>query len=129
MPSYQRLGEVPAKRHTQFRAPSGALYAEEVVGTEGFSGPYSILYHRGLPPPAVEHPSLPRGTIQPLRLAGPQGPLLSVAATGATALPHRYRTAVGPLLEHAPHSERDFRPPPRPPPAAPDGGPFAIAVK
>ena len=50
MTSYYRLGEVPAKRHVQFRArDSGRLYAEELFGTEGFSGAYSILYHLGLP--------------------------------------------------------------------------------
>jgi homogentisate 1,2-dioxygenase len=49
MPSYHRVGQVPAKRHRQFRAPDGRLYAEEVFGTEGFSGNYSILYHLGLP--------------------------------------------------------------------------------
>src|SRR3954469_18822333 len=48
-PSYHRLGAVPAKRHVAFRAPDGSLYAEEVVGTEGFSGRYSILYHRYAP--------------------------------------------------------------------------------
>src|SRR5919205_3103291 len=53
MTSYYRLGEVPAKRHVQFRAPdTGKLYAEELFGTEGFSGAYSILYHLGLPPQA-----------------------------------------------------------------------------
>ena len=39
-PSYHRLGAVPAKRHVAFRASDGSLYAEEVVGTEGFSGRY-----------------------------------------------------------------------------------------
>ncbi|MDQ1403353.1 MAG: homogentisate 1,2-dioxygenase, partial [Actinomycetota bacterium] len=48
-PSYHRLGEVPAKRHVAFRSPSGELYPEEVVGLEGFSGRYSILYHRYAP--------------------------------------------------------------------------------
>ncbi len=48
-PSYHRLGEVPAKRHVAFRAPDGRLYEEEVVGTEGFAGRYSILYHRHVP--------------------------------------------------------------------------------
>jgi homogentisate 1,2-dioxygenase len=48
-PSYHRLGEVPAKRHVAFRAPDGALYNEEVIGTEGFSGRYSIQYHRYAP--------------------------------------------------------------------------------
>jgi homogentisate 1,2-dioxygenase len=45
MPSYHRLGELPPKRHIQFRQPDGSLYAEEVFGSEGFSGNYSILYH------------------------------------------------------------------------------------
>lgn len=48
-PSYHRLGEVPQKRHVAFRKPDGTLYAEEVVGLEGFSGRYSILYHHHAP--------------------------------------------------------------------------------
>src|SRR5205807_9430731 len=48
-PSYHRLGEVPRKRHVAFRAPDGRLYAEEGMGTEGFSGRYSILYHQYAP--------------------------------------------------------------------------------
>lgn len=48
-PGYRRVGEVPRKRHVAFRAPDGTLYAEEVVGTEGFSGRYSILHHRYAP--------------------------------------------------------------------------------
>jgi len=49
MPSYHRLGTIPPKRHTQFRSPEGRLYAEEVFGTRGFSGIYSVLYHLALP--------------------------------------------------------------------------------
>ena len=41
---YHRLGEVPAKRHVQFRR-DGRLLVEEVMGYEGFSGNESILYH------------------------------------------------------------------------------------
>lgn len=48
-PSYHRLGDVPRKRHTAFRKPEGGLFEEEVVGLEGFSGRYSILYHRYAP--------------------------------------------------------------------------------
>ncbi|MGI8421734.1 MAG: homogentisate 1,2-dioxygenase [Gaiellaceae bacterium] len=44
MPFYQRLGEVPRKRHIQFRE-DGTLLTEEVLGLEGFSGNESILYH------------------------------------------------------------------------------------
>ena len=45
MPAYQRLGQIPHKRHTQFRKPDGTLYYEELFGTEGFSGNYSNLYY------------------------------------------------------------------------------------
>jgi homogentisate 1,2-dioxygenase len=48
-PSYHRLGDVPRKRHVAHRGPDGSLYAEEVVGLEGFSGRYSILHHRYAP--------------------------------------------------------------------------------
>jgi homogentisate 1,2-dioxygenase len=50
MPFYHKLGEIPHKRHTQFRKPDGGLYREEVMGLEGFSGLESILYHHFLPP-------------------------------------------------------------------------------
>ena len=42
---YHHLGQIPPKRHTQFRQLDGSLYKEEVVSSEGFSGIYSILYH------------------------------------------------------------------------------------
>jgi len=42
---YHRLGQIPPKRHTQFRQPDGSLYKEELVSSEGFSGIYSNLYH------------------------------------------------------------------------------------
>ncbi|HYE01650.1 MAG TPA: hypothetical protein VD963_00300, partial [Phycisphaerales bacterium] len=45
MPFYTRLGEIPRKRHVQFRRPDGRLYSEEVFGTEGFVGATSTLYH------------------------------------------------------------------------------------
>ncbi|HEX5418277.1 MAG TPA: homogentisate 1,2-dioxygenase, partial [Chloroflexota bacterium] len=63
MPSYYRLGEVPAKRHVQFRSPEGNLLAEEVFGAEGFSGNYSILYHRALP--AQARSQTPIGSAKP----------------------------------------------------------------
>lgn len=45
---YHSLGQVPAKRHTQFRT-NGRLLVEEVLGFEGFSGNESILYHHQSP--------------------------------------------------------------------------------
>src|SRR5262245_29968591 len=45
MPIYHTLGEVPRKRHTVFRKPNGGIYAEELMGHEGFTGTSSLLYH------------------------------------------------------------------------------------
>ncbi|MEM1250210.1 MAG: homogentisate 1,2-dioxygenase [Acidobacteriota bacterium] len=45
MTYYLKLGEIPPKRHTQFRQPDGSLYHEEVMGIHGFAGIQSILYH------------------------------------------------------------------------------------
>lgn len=42
---YHKLGQIPHKRHTQFRQEDGSLYAEELVSSKGFSGIYSNLYH------------------------------------------------------------------------------------
>lgn len=52
MPFYHKLGSIPHKRHTQFRKKDGTLYSEELMGTRGFSGVQSILYHVW-PPTAV----------------------------------------------------------------------------
>lgn len=49
MPYYQRMGRIPAKRHTQFYKEDGSLFREQVMGTKGFSGPQSILYHGEAP--------------------------------------------------------------------------------
>jgi homogentisate 1,2-dioxygenase len=54
MAHYRQVGEVPRKRHTQFRRPDGGLYAEELMGEEGFSADSSLLYHRGLPSALVD---------------------------------------------------------------------------
>jgi homogentisate 1,2-dioxygenase len=45
MSYYYKLGNIPHKRHTQFRQPGGELYAEQLFSTEGFSNDYSLLYH------------------------------------------------------------------------------------
>ena len=54
MPFYHRLGQIPRKRHTQFRQPDGSLYAEQLVGTQGFHGVSSLLYHQH-PPTQIKH--------------------------------------------------------------------------
>src|SRR6185369_16747791 len=45
MPIYHTLGGIPRKRHTVFRKPGGGIYAEELMGHEGFVGTSSLLYH------------------------------------------------------------------------------------
>ncbi|MGH3465402.1 MAG: homogentisate 1,2-dioxygenase, partial [Kribbellaceae bacterium] len=49
MSFYRQIGQVPPKRHTQFRQPDGSLFYEELMGEEGFSSDSSLLYHRGVP--------------------------------------------------------------------------------
>jgi homogentisate 1,2-dioxygenase len=77
VPYYRVVGEVPRKRHVQFRRPDGGLYAEELMGEEGFSSDASLLYHRFAPTAIVKsegtddpvgtaelrpnHPLTPRG--------------------------------------------------------------------
>lgn len=50
---YFTLGQIPHKRHTQFRQPDGSLYHEELMGIHGFTGNKSLLYHLH-PPTAIE---------------------------------------------------------------------------
>ncbi len=45
MTYYYKLGNIPHKRHTQFHQIDGSLYHEELMGTRGFSGIQSLLYH------------------------------------------------------------------------------------
>src|SRR5574341_661252 len=63
MPFYQKLGQIPHKRHTQFRKSNGELYREELMGLEGFSSLQSILYHHFLPPRVVKAEDL--GPVRP----------------------------------------------------------------
>ena len=53
MPHYRAVGDIPRKRHTQFRRPDGGLYSEELMGQEGFSSESALLYHRHLPTAVV----------------------------------------------------------------------------
>lgn len=52
MTYYYKLGEIPHKRHTQFRKADGSLHHEELMGIHGFAGIQSILYHLR-PPTAI----------------------------------------------------------------------------
>lgn len=45
MSVYHKMGTIPRKRHVVFRQSTGALYHEELFGTEGFSSTSSLVYH------------------------------------------------------------------------------------
>ncbi len=49
MAHYKSMGKIPRKRHTIMRKEDGSLYREQVMGTKGFSGIQSILYHHHAP--------------------------------------------------------------------------------
>lgn len=51
---YHKLGQIPHKRHTQFRKENGELYHEQLFSTEGFSDNYSLLYHCNAPTRIVQ---------------------------------------------------------------------------
>jgi homogentisate 1,2-dioxygenase len=46
---YVSKGNIPHKRHTQFRKEDGSLYYEQLFGQEGFSGRSSLMYHAHRP--------------------------------------------------------------------------------
>ncbi|MGH9285690.1 MAG: homogentisate 1,2-dioxygenase [Acidimicrobiales bacterium] len=98
-PGYHRSGEVPAKRHVAFRTADGTLTAEELIGTEGFSGRYSLLYHRHAPTralaveavdPPVPVPAPAADTVLRHRLLRTAGRLVAGAdeLAGRTVLAH-----------------------------------------
>ena len=49
MPRYHTRGNIPKKRHTQFKKEDGSFYYEELFGTVGFDGMSSLLYHTHRP--------------------------------------------------------------------------------
>jgi homogentisate 1,2-dioxygenase len=65
MPVYRQLGEIPSKRHKIFRKPSGELYAEELMGNIGFTGPSSLVYHAHAPTGVLAIRTLRRVDWQP----------------------------------------------------------------
>jgi len=73
VPFYRAVGELPRKRHIQFRGPDGRLYREEEIGKEGFSSDFSILYHNDAPTDVVsvdawelpDHGSRPNNPLMP----------------------------------------------------------------
>ncbi|MCI0399433.1 MAG: homogentisate 1,2-dioxygenase [Chloroflexi bacterium] len=94
MAYYYKLGQLPHKRHTQFRQPDGSLYHEEVMGIHGFAGIQSLLYH--LRPPTqvrrvevherVEIPYEEPGPLRPRRICSDPIPAGGDAVEGRIPL-------------------------------------------
>jgi homogentisate 1,2-dioxygenase len=61
---YARRGLLPDKRHTQFRAPHGGLYAEELISTKGFESVYSLAYHLRPPTATLDVKPWPRPMVR-----------------------------------------------------------------
>ncbi len=70
MTYYHRLGNLPHKRHTQFRRDDGELHHEEVMGIHGFAGIQSILYHLR-PPTRIQKIELGTRTTLDYEAGGP----------------------------------------------------------
>jgi len=87
MPFYRKAGEVPRKRHTAFRSPSGALRTEELIGSRGFSGPSSLLYHLRLPSASTSFKPLRTLRVEaaPERALSPRHFRAAALATGPSA--------------------------------------------
>lgn len=51
---YRQMGRIPHKRHTMFKKNDGSLFREQVMGTRGFSGTQSILYHHHMPTEVIK---------------------------------------------------------------------------
>lgn len=69
MTYYRSVGEVPRKRHSQFRDSDGRLHLEELVSERGFHFATSLLYHRGQPNALVASETIEVPGLQPTRLA------------------------------------------------------------
>ncbi|MDE2571815.1 MAG: homogentisate 1,2-dioxygenase [bacterium] len=73
MPFYVRQGELPERRHTQFRKADGSLHAEELFSTKGFESVYALLYHLYPPTATLNVTAWDR----PLARFHPNDPLLN----------------------------------------------------
>lgn len=69
MPHYRRVGQIPPKRHIQFRRDDGGLFAEELMGTDGFAAESALLYHQN--PPTALLAAEPAGGDEPLTAPEP----------------------------------------------------------
>jgi homogentisate 1,2-dioxygenase len=119
VPHYVSVGEVPRKRHTQFRQSDGSLYFEELMGEEGFTSDSSLLYHRTIPSAitasrdwalpdlatTANHPLKPRHLKLQDLFDAPQGDVVTgrrlVLGNGDVRLSYAFSDAASPLYRNA----------------------------
>ncbi len=97
---------VAEQMQTYFKNADGdeVLFIHDGEGTfESMFG--TIDFHPG------DYVVIPRGTIWKLNFNSLPVRMLTVVSYGPIEIPRRYRNELGQLLEHAPYSERDIRPP------------------
>lgn len=66
---YRSSGDIPPKRHIQFRRQSNDLLHEELLSAQGFEGSYTLLYHVS---PPTEVKSIAQGSNQALNEWNPK---------------------------------------------------------
>lgn len=79
------MGQIPPKRHIQFRKKNGELYYEELFCTAGFSGMYTNMYHIHRPTQVIKYGDsysvapkiVDRNNVKPFRLKGFDVPMES----------------------------------------------------
>jgi len=117
MPYYRAVGDVPQKRHLVFHDGDGGYYAEELMGTDGFSNNSALLYHRRSPSAIVAaepvpdtRPALtPNEPLLPMHLRTDDLPTGGDAVTGRRVLlgngdvviGHAFATEASPLYRNA----------------------------
>jgi homogentisate 1,2-dioxygenase len=84
--------------------------ADEVLFVHNSSGTLETMYG-DVEVREGDYLVIPRGTIWRLRLDTLPAKIICVESHGPITTPRRYRNEYGQLLEHAPFTERDFRPP------------------
>lgn len=100
--------------HAHVAEPTHELYknaeADEVLFVHDAGGTLESMYGDVEVRPG-DYVVIPRGTIWRLVLHSAPARVLVFEARGPVEIPRRYRNEYGQILEHAPYSERDIRPP------------------
>jgi len=92
MPYFMQLGDVPRKRFSQHRKPDGSLYATEVMGEEGFSADFSLLFHQHSPSDLLRCEAVDSSPTQWLPLISSALSLSVAEVHGVVTFYHHFRS-------------------------------------